>query len=156
MKMIKDIHFWVCVIGIVILGFLSGLLSGNPGEYYYSLQLPPFAPPSWIFGPMWTLLYILMGISLYLLLNHNNKKQRNNLVGLFVIQFIFNFIWSALFFNLRNIFIAAIDITLLVIFLSVLMYQLWLHHRLAMWFMIPYYLWVLFATLLNYSIYFLN
>ncbi|ELB36917.1 tryptophan-rich sensory protein [Enterococcus faecium EnGen0024] len=100
MKMIKDIRFWVCVIGIVILGFLSGLLSGNPGEYYYSLQLPPFAPPSWIFGPMWTLLYILMGISLYLLLNHNNKKQRNNLVGLFVIQFIFNFIWSALFFNL--------------------------------------------------------
>ena len=91
MKMIKDIRFWVCVIGIVILGFLSGLLSGNPGEYYYSLQLPPFAPPSWIFGPMWTLLYILMGISLYLLLNHNNKKQRNNLVGLFVIQFIFNF-----------------------------------------------------------------
>lgn len=106
MKMIKDIRFWVCVIGIVILGFLSGLLSGNPGKYYYSLQLPPFAPPSWIFGPMWTLLYILMGISLYLLLNHNNKKQRNNLVGLFVIQFIFNFIWSALFFNLRNIFIA--------------------------------------------------
>ncbi len=92
MKMIKDIRFWVCVIGIVILGFLSGLLSGNPGKYYYSLQLPPFAPPSWIFGPMWTLLYILMGISLYLLLNHNNKKQRNNLVGLFVIQFIFNFI----------------------------------------------------------------
>lgn len=126
MKMIKDIRFWVCVIGIVILGFLSGLLSGNPGEYYYSLQLPPFAPPSWIFGPMWTLLYILMGISLYLLLNHNNKKQRNNLVGLFVIQFIFNFIWTALFFNLRNIFVAAIDITLLVIFLSVLMYQLWL------------------------------
>ena len=102
MKMIKDIRFWVCVIGIVILGFLSGLLSGNPGEYYYSLQLPPFAPPSWIFGPMWTLLYILMGISLYLLLNHNNKKQRNNLVGLFVIQFIFNFIWSALFFSLKN------------------------------------------------------
>ncbi|ELB36915.1 hypothetical protein OK7_05108 [Enterococcus faecium EnGen0024] len=58
--------------------------------------------------------------------------------------------------DLRNIFIAAIDITLLVIFLSVLMYQLWLHHRLAMWLMIPYYLWVLFATLLNYSIYFLN
>ncbi|HFD1668550.1 TPA: tryptophan-rich sensory protein, partial [Enterococcus faecium] len=57
---------------------------------------------------------------------------------------------------LRNIFIAAIDITLLVIFLSVLMYQLWRHHRLAMWLMIPYYLWVLFATLLNYSIYFLN
>jgi len=102
------------------------------------------------------ILNILMGISLYLLLNHNNKKQRNNLVGLFVIQFIFNFIWSALFFNLRNIFVAAIDITLLVIFLSVLMYQLWLHHRLAMWLMIPYYLWVLFATLLNYSIYFLN
>ncbi|RXU91312.1 hypothetical protein CYQ77_01905 [Enterococcus faecium] len=65
--------------------------------------------------------------------------------------------WPFIFYTIIwTLSIAAIDITLLVIFLSVLMYQLWLHHRLAMWLMIPYYLWVLFATLLNYSIYFLN
>ena len=149
MKMIKDIRFWVCVIGIVILGFLSGLLSGSENILFFTFH---HLPPSWIFGPMWTLLYILMGISLCLLLIRNNKTAKQSCRS-FVIQFIFNFIWSTIF-NLRNIFIAAIDITLLVIFLSVLMYQLWLHHRLAMWLMIPYYLWVLFATLLNYSIYF--
>lgn len=156
MAILKDYRFWICTVGIVVLGFLSGLLSGNPGSYYYSLELPPFAPPSWIFGPMWTLLYILMGISLYLLLTLKNKRIKQKLISLFVVQFICNFLWSALFFNLKNIFIAALDISLLVIVLSILLYQLWLHYRLVMWLMIPYYLWVLFATVLNYSIYFFN
>ncbi|WP_165003314.1 MULTISPECIES: TspO/MBR family protein [unclassified Enterococcus] len=156
MNMLKDRKFWFCVVGIVVLGFLSGLLSGNPGSYYYSLQLPSFAPPSWLFGPMWTLLYLLMGISLYLLLNHENRKQRQTMVTLFVIQFIFNLLWTFFFFNLKNNLVAAIDITLLVIFLSMLMYHLWLNKRIVSWLMLPYYIWVLFATLLNYSIYFLN
>lgn len=156
MAILKDYRFWVCTVGIVILGFLSGILSGNPGSYYYSLELPPFAPPSWIFGPMWTVLYILMGISLYLLLVMKNKRVKQKLITLFVIQFVCNFIWSALFFNLQNTLIAALDITLLVVLLSILLYQLWNHYRLAMWLLVPYYLWVLFATLLNYSILFLN
>ncbi|OTP09494.1 tryptophan-rich sensory protein [Enterococcus sp. 10A9_DIV0425] len=156
MNRLKDYRLWICIIGVVALGFLSGLLSGNPGSYYYSLQLPAFAPPSWIFGPMWTFLYILMGIALYLILDMSKKKIRIKLLWLFVIQFTCNFIWSILFFYLQNSFIAAMDITILVIVLAVLLYHLWLHNRLAMWLMIPYYLWVLFATLLNYSIYFLN
>ncbi|THE09152.1 tryptophan-rich sensory protein [Enterococcus hirae] len=156
MNRLKDYRLWICIIGVVSLGFLSGLLSGNPGSYYYSLQLPAFAPPSWIFGPMWTFLYILMGIALYLILDMSKKKIRIKLLWLFAIQFTCNFIWSILFFYLQNSFIAAMDITILVIVLAVLLYHLWLHNRLAMWLMIPYYLWVLFATLLNYSIYFLN
>ncbi|MGM9903268.1 MAG: TspO/MBR family protein [Enterococcus sp.] len=156
MNRLKDYRLWICIIGVVALGFLSGLLSGNPGSYYYSLQLPAFAPPSWIFGPMWTFLYILMGIALYLILDMSKKKIRIKLLWLFAIQFTCNFIWSILFFYLQNSFIAAMDITILVIVLAVLLYHLWLHNRLAMWLMIPYYLWVLFATLLNYSIYFLN
>ena len=105
---------------------------------------------------MWTVLYILMGISLYLLLVMKNKRVKQKLITLFVIQFVCNFIWSALFFNLQNTLIAALDITLLLILLSILLYQLWNHYRLVMWLLVPYYLWVLFATLLNYSILFLN
>ncbi|MGM0156829.1 tryptophan-rich sensory protein [Enterococcus sp. AZ191] len=156
MVILKDFRFWLCTVGIVILGFISGLLSGNPGSYYYSLDLPPFAPPSWIFGPMWTVLYILMGIALYFLTQMDERKLKRKLLTLFVIQFICNFLWSALFFNLQSNFIAAVDITILVIILTILLYHLWLHFRLVMWLLVPYYLWVLFATLLNYSIYFLN
>lgn len=153
---LKDYRLWVCIIGIVALGFLSGILSGNPGSYYYSLQLPAFAPPSWIFGPMWTILYILIGISLYFILNTQNQKHRTRLLWLFTIQFIFNLLWSALFFNVQNTLISAIDITLLMIFLTALVYHLWLHNRTAMWLTIPYYLWVFFASILNYAIFILN
>ncbi|WP_142965930.1 TspO/MBR family protein [Enterococcus durans] len=156
MVILKDFRFWLCTVGIVILGFISGLLSGNPGSYYYSLDLPPFAPPSWIFGPMWTVLYILMGMALYFLTQMDERKLKRKLLTLFVIQFICNFLWSALFFNLQSNFIAAVDITILVIVLTILLYHLWLHFRLVMWLLVPYYLWVLFATLLNYSIYLLN
>ncbi|EOT34059.1 TspO/MBR family protein [Enterococcus durans] len=156
MVILKDFRFWLCTVGIVILGFISGLLSGNPGSYYYSLDLPPFAPPSWIFGPMWTVLYILMGMALYFITQMDERKLKRKLLTLFVIQFICNFLWSALFFNLQSNFIAAVDITILVIVLTILLYHLWLHFRLVMWLLVPYYLWVLFATLLNYSIYFLN
>ncbi|MBT9718932.1 TspO/MBR family protein [Enterococcus durans] len=156
MVILKDFRFWLCTVGIVILGFISGLLSGNPGSYYYSLDLPPFAPPSWIFGPMWTVLYILMGMALYFLTQMDERKLKRKLLTLFVIQFICNFLWSALFFNLQSNFIAAVDITILVIVLTIILYHLWLHFRLVMWLLVPYYLWVLFATLLNYSIYFLN
>lgn len=156
MVILKDFRFWLCTVGIVILGFISGLLSGNPGSYYYSLDLPPFAPPSWIFGPMWTVLYILMGMALYFLTQMDERKLKRKLLTLFVIQFICNFLWSALFFNLQSNFIAAVDITILVIVLTILLYHLWLHFCLVMWLLVPYYLWVLFATLLNYSIYFLN
>lgn len=156
MVILKDFRFWLCTVGIVILGFISGLLSGNPGSYYYSLDLPPFAPPSWIFGPMWTVLYILTGMALYFLTQMDERKLKRKLLTLFVIQFICNFLWSALLFNLQSNFIAAVDITILVIVLTILLYHLWLHFRLVMWLLVPYYLWVLFATLLNYSIYFLN
>lgn len=156
MVQFKDFCFWLCTVGIVILGFLSGLLSGNPGSYYYSLDLPPFAPPSWIFGPMWTILYILMGMALYFLVKMHQRKIKRKLLTLFVIQFLCNFLWSALFFNLQSNFMAAVDITILVIVLTILFYHLWLHFRLVMWLLVPYYLWVLFASILNYSIYFLN
>ena len=112
MVILKDFRFWLCTVGIVILGFISGLLSGNPGSYYYSLDLPPFAPPSWIFGPMWTVLYILMGMALYFLTQMDERKLKRKLLTLFVIQFICNFLWSALFFNLQSNFIAAVDLTL--------------------------------------------
>ena len=149
MVILKDFRFWLCTVGIVILGFISGLLSGNPGSYYYSLDLPPFAPPSWIFGPMWTVLYILMGMALYFLTQMDERKLKRKLLTLFVIQFICNFLWSALFFNLQSNFIAAVDITILVIVLTILLYHLWLHFRLVMWLLVPYYLWVLFLSLIH-------
>ncbi len=98
----------------------------------------------------------MMGGALYLIINLPSTKMKGRLLLLFAIQFICNFLWTILFFNLKNSFIAAIAISLLLVFLTILLYQLWMNSRKAMLLMIPYYLWVLFATILNYSIYFLN
>lgn len=81
MNYLKDYRLWLCLVGIVGLGFLSSIFSGNPGDYYYSLQLPPFAPPSWIFGPMWTLLYIMMGGALYLIINLPSTKNERQIIN---------------------------------------------------------------------------
>ena len=115
---LKDYRLWVCIIGIVALGFLSGILSGNPGKYYYSLQLPAFAPPSWIFGPMWTILYILIGISLYFILNTQNQNTALDYCGSLQFNSSSIFYGQLYFFNVQNTMISAIDITLLMIFLT--------------------------------------
>jgi len=125
--------------------------------WYATLQKPSFSPPNWIFGPVWISLYILMGISIYLIWQRieENKKARG-VMWLFWIHLFFNAIWSIIFFGLHNSGLAFINIIIIWILIIVLMFKFWPINRWSTYLLIPYLFWVSFASALNYFIWYLN
>lgn len=125
--------------------------------WYTFLNKPSFSPPNWVFGPVWTLLYLLMGISAFLIWKHGFKKKRiKEALYYFVVQLFFNFIWSLLFFGLRSPILGLIDIIILWIFIVITIIKFSKTSKTAAYLLVPYLLWVSFATLLNYFIMILN
>ncbi|MBI2598419.1 MAG: tryptophan-rich sensory protein [Candidatus Diapherotrites archaeon] len=125
--------------------------------WYSTIQKPVFTPPNWVFAPVWTTLFLLMGISLYLVWNKGfeNKKSKTA-VSVFGLQLGLNVLWSFLFFGLQNPLLAFIEIILLwlaILATIILFYRI---SKSASYLLIPYLLWVSFATFLNYSIWVLN
>jgi len=125
--------------------------------WYTFLQKPAFNPPNWLFGPVWTLLYILIGISAYLVW----QKRDESLVYInakytYIFQLLFNFSWSIVFFGLHQIFMALTIIMALWLSILVTIFYFGKLSRTAAWLLVPYLLWVSFASLLNYYIYLLN
>jgi len=138
-------------------GFLGSIFtSSSVGGWYLTIKKPPFNPPNWVFAPVWTLLYILMGISVYLILK--NKIDKKVKIGLifFSVQLILNVLWSIIFFGLKNPLIAFLDISLLWIFVLVTILKFWKIDKRASYLLIPYLSWITFAAVLNFSIYILN
>ena len=125
--------------------------------WYATLNKPIFSPPNWLFAPAWTTLYLMMGISAYLVWvkGLKNKKVRTALFY-FLIQLVFNFFWSALFFGLHSPLLALIDIFLLWLAIVVTMIKFYQISKPASYLLVPYLLWVSFAALLNFSIVILN
>ena len=146
------------VIGIIVcllLGMLSGYFSGSgPNTWYQELQQPSFTPPSWLFGPVWTLLYIMIGVTAGYLWSQRN--QASLLFKLFVIQFILNLIWSPIFFGFHQISLAAATICLLWICLIILLVRAAPSHRCVTYLLLPYSAWVSFAMVLNITLALLN
>lgn len=125
--------------------------------WYSTLNKPSFSPPNWIFGPAWTTLYFMMGVSAYLVWvkGLKNKKVRTAL-AYFLIQLVFNFFWSFLFFGLHSPLLALVDIFLLWLAIVLTMIKFYQISKPASYLLLPYLLWVSFATLLNLSIVILN
>lgn len=150
------------LIGSVLLCNCAGLLGSlftttGPGSWYSTLIKPAFNPPSWIFAPVWTLLYILMGISLYLVIMEGIKGRDVRIPLLvFTIQLILNILWSYAFFGLESTFFGLLVIILLWISIVATMILFYPVRKAAAWLLVPYILWVSFATLLTYTIYSLN
>jgi tryptophan-rich sensory protein len=150
------------LIGAVLLcncaGFLGALVtSTGPGSWYESLAKPAFNPPPWLFGPVWTLLYILMGISLFLVIMEWRKGRDIRFpIVLFAIQLILNTLWSFAFFALESLLAGLIVILTLWVFIVATMVAFFPVRKAATYLLIPYLLWVSFATVLNYAIYTLN
>jgi translocator protein len=125
--------------------------------WYATLTKPSFSPPNWIFGPVWTILYFLMGISLYLVWKENrNKKKRTRAITYFAIQLFLNFVWSILFFGLRSPILGLIDILMMLTFIVLTIQHFIEISRTASILLLPYLAWVSFATLLNTAIAVLN
>jgi translocator protein len=125
--------------------------------WYANLNKPIFAPPNWIFGPVWTLLYFLMGVSFYLILKLGwKKKSVKTAVKFFLAQLTLNFLWSPVFFGLKSPLLGLIVIVAMWILITITMKKFYSLSKLASYLLIPYLLWVSFATVLNASILILN
>ena len=124
--------------------------------WYTTLHAPSFNPPNWIFGPVWTTLYILMGISLYLIWKMPETPARNTACIVFLIQLVFNFSWSFSFFYFKNIGFALIIIIGLWLSIAATLFLFYKIKPIAAYINIPYLCWVSFATALNYAYYRLN
>ena len=142
----------------LLAGFLGSFFTAPAVTTWYAeLIKPSFNPPSWIFGPMWTTLYILIGISVYLVWQQVNKnKKARTALWLFWIHLFFNAIWSIIFFGLQSPAWAFLDILILLALIVVLIVLFARINKSAALLLIPYLLWVSFASVLNYSIWILN
>ncbi len=126
-------------------------------NWYATLTKPEFNPPNWIFGPVWTTLYILMGISLYLIWKkYEEGKDAKPALTVFSIQLALNALWSILFFGLQSPLYGLFCIIPLWISIALMILKFYPLSRNAALLQIPYLLWVSFATLLNVSIWMLN
>ncbi|WP_297336725.1 TspO/MBR family protein [Algoriphagus sp.] len=124
-------------------------------SWYQSITKPSFNPPGWIFGPVWTTLYVLMGIACYLIWK-SDHPQRKNLLTLYFIQLGLNGLWSPAFFGMKSpIFGLVVILPLLVLILRCVK-KFKIISPWASGFMIPYLVWVSFAAVLNFSIWWLN
>ena len=141
------------LVGIISIPFT---LSAIP-NWYQTLIRPPFSPPNWIFAPVWTILYFMMGVSLYIIWQKGakNKKVKTALIY-FYIQLFLNFLWSFLFFGLHSPILGLMDILALWIFIILSINQFSKINKTAAYILIPYLFWVSFASILNYSIVMLN
>lgn len=151
------IKLFICLTIPLLIGGISGFITSNEvNAWYYILQKPSFNPPNYLFGPVWTLLYFLMGISLYLIWLSPQSKERRMALQIFVLQLFLNFCWSLFFFSFHLLFVSVVEI--LILWLSVFnMLRIFKKVNLvACYINIPYLLWVSFATILNISIWRLN
>lgn len=146
------------IIGCELVGFIGTpfTISAIP-TWYATLNKPFFAPPNWLFGPAWTLLYFLMGISFYLIWKQDFKTLKAKIARkFFFVQLFLNLIWSPLFFGLRSPLLGLIDIVALWIFIVITIYKMHPVSKWASYLLIPYLLWATFATVLNGAILILN
>lgn len=126
-------------------------------KWYSTLNKPFFTPPSWLFGPAWTVLYILMAISAYLIWRKGFKKQQvREALKIFGIQLVLNLIWSPVFFGFHQLFLSLVIILILwyLIFKTIIVFAK--IDKIASYLLYPYILWVSFATVLNFSVWLLN
>ena len=145
------------IISILIplaVGSLSALFSGNMMKYS-SFEKPSFSPPAVLFPIVWTILYVLMGISSYLVYTSEDPGKKNEL-KLYGVQLFFNFFWSILFFAFSQYLLAFIWLIALIVLIVLMIYSFYQISPAAAYLQIPYLLWCLFAACLNFAIYRLN
>lgn len=126
-------------------------------NWYNLLNQPSLRPPNWLFGPVWTTLYTLMGISLYwILIKETKKKEVREALKLFTVHLVFNATWSIVFFGMQNLPLSLINIAILWILIVMVMIRFYKIDKKASLILIPYLAWVSFASILNFSIFLLN
>jgi tryptophan-rich sensory protein len=150
----------VGLIGWLLLSFfaagIGGLASVQAASFYQQLAQPSWAPPSAVFGPVWTLLYALMGIAAWLVWRQGGWPQQRGALILFVVQLALNALWSWLFFGWHQGALAFADIVVLWLLITATLVCFWRARPLAGALLVPYLCWVSFAAVLNFAVWHLN
>jgi len=153
----KIFKLLISVVIPLIIGFLGSIFtSSSVTSWYTTINKPFFNPPSWLFGPVWTLIFILIGISFYLVWIKNFGKDKKLVIKVYYYQLFLNFLWSVLFFGLKSPLLALIEIVILWFFILNNMNIFYKISKTAGYLFIPYLLWVSFATILNFTIVLIN
>ena len=150
---------WLALAGFIVLslgaGFIGGFATQNSIDTWYAtLDKPSWNPPNWLFGPVWTLLYIMMGIAAWLV--WKTKDRIGPAMVLFGAQLVFNLAWSLIFFGLRSPGWALIEVVFLWGSVLLTMLAFFGRQTVAGWLFVPYHAWVSFAAVLNFAIWSLN
>jgi benzodiazapine receptor len=147
----------MCLIACLLVGFVGSQASmaGLQG-WYQALNKPAYGPPAWLFAPVWTLLYILMGVALFQVWQAKTSNSRGAALGAFFFQLFLNGIWSWIFFAWHKLSIAFFDMVVLDLAIVATIFIFRKVRRSAAWLMAPYLAWCCFATMLCFSIWKLN
>ena len=143
----------ILIITFLASGIGSFVTSSFKEPWYSEILLPSFNPPSWVFGPVWTTLYIFMSIAAWSALKQTSDKK---ILQIYFIHLFFNSMWSVIFFGFHQIFVALIDLGIILIFIIWLMRIYYHVNRISFLLMIPYLLWSSYALILNGTIFYLN
>lgn len=148
----------VTVPAIVLLGFISGALSGSgdDGSWYRALTKPSVTPPGWVFPVAWTSLYIMMGLALAMVLNARGNRYRNLAITMFAVHFVTNLAWSPVFFGAHMVFTALLVIAAMWVTAVATTFVYARVRTAAAWLLVPYLVWISFAGILNWRIHQLN
>jgi tryptophan-rich sensory protein len=144
--------------GILLLGTISGTLSGSGAgnPWYEALVKPAFNPPGWVFGVVWPILYIMLGLSLAMVLHAHGARARQKALAVFALQLVLNFAWSPVFFALHKPAMALSIIAAMIVACVAMIFLIWRIRVIAALLLYPYLGWLMFASVLNYQIVVLN
>ncbi len=147
----------ICIALPLLVGIVSGLISGDGMAMFDEIEKTPLSPPGWLFPIVWTVLYILMGIASYLVLTSGVKQDDiTKALRAYGIQLFFNFFWSIIFFNFELYAFAFVWLVALWLLILLTIFRFWKISKPAAYLLIPYILWVTFAGYLNLGIAILN
>jgi tryptophan-rich sensory protein len=146
---IKNITYLaVFIIAILAIGFvIAGITAAHIQGWYAIIEYPSFAPPNWLFGPVWSVIYIMIAISGWLVFLKDQLKGK--VLGIYIVQLALNFLWSIIFFSYHEISLALLEMTVLWVFIAWNIRIFLSISKVAGYLLVPYILWVSFAWVLN-------
>jgi tryptophan-rich sensory protein len=146
------------LIGWLAITFCAALTGAfvDTGGWYQQLAKPAWNPPSWIFGPVWTVLYIMMAVAAWLVWQRGGWKQQKKALTVYLMQLALNALWTPLFFGLQRPGLAFAEILILLVAIIITVIVFWRVRRPAAWLLVPYAAWATFATVLNFTIWRMN
>ena len=150
---------YISLIGFIIITFIASAIGGlitrmSKEPWYSNINKPSFNPPDWVFAPVWTTLYILMAIAIWLI--WTNPKSTKKIFYIYFVLLFVNATWSVIFFSFHQIFLALINIVLIIFFIIWLIKLYFPINKLSVYLMIPYLAWCCYAFILNLNLYLLN